>query len=90
MVVKLRRASITALKQFWRRPPADEVGRKWGPPERTLVSQLLMSTDASKFAWGGMVHAGRWAENARQTPLAAARGMWPAEAQENHIHLLEM
>ena len=48
------------LHHYWASPPVEDEGRSWSPHERTRVLQLLLSTDASKLAWGAHVH-GKWA-----------------------------
>lgn len=53
---------MRTVEHYWKHPPSADRGRPWGPQEKTRVIQLLLSTDASKVAWGAHVH-GKWASS---------------------------
>lgn len=54
--VKVSAASKTALTKFWLNLKPDQIGRNWGPPSQIVVCDLTISTDASKLAWGAVLH----------------------------------
>ena len=63
LTVKLSAPATRALEHYWINPPLEDQGRAWGPAEKVRVLQLVLSTDASKVAWGAHIH-GKWESTA--------------------------
>jgi hypothetical protein len=57
--VTLSATAIRIIKHFWRNPPKANIGRAWGPQHKVRLLQVVLSTDASRVAWGAHIH-GKW------------------------------
>ena len=51
--IKLSHKSIKAVRHFWLKPKP--IGRSWYPKEVTSIIKLILTTDASDYAWGGFL-----------------------------------
>lgn len=80
-MVKLSAPAIRTLRHYWANPPITDQGRAWGPAEKVRVLQLVISTDASKVAWGAHIH-GKWKSTAIQGLLNLEETSMQGESNE--------